>query len=128
MSTDQQFSEDLNDKYSKFVKSRTKPPSDIVKTFDASKAGLVHAIMGLSGEVGELLNPIKNVLVPNKELDMDNIVEELGDIEFYLEMLRQELDLTREFILVKNISKLEKRYPTKYTDKDALERKDKVGE
>jgi hypothetical protein len=45
-----------------------------------------------------------------------------------MEMLRQEINLTREFILIKNISKLEKRYPTQYSDKDALERKDKAGE
>jgi NTP pyrophosphatase (non-canonical NTP hydrolase) len=128
MSTDQQFSEDLSNKYSKFVKSRTKSPSNIVETFDASKAGLAHSILGIAGEAGELLDAIKKVVIYDKELDIDNIVEELGDIEFYMEMLRQELGLTREFIILKNISKLEKRYPTKYSDKDALERKDKVGE
>lgn len=128
MSTDQQFSEDLNDKYSKFVKSRTKSPSQITASFSASKASLVHSVMGICGEAGELLDSIKKTVIYDKELDIDNIVEELGDLEFYMEMLRQEIDLTREFILVKNISKLEKRYPTKYTDKDALERKDKVGE
>jgi NTP pyrophosphatase (non-canonical NTP hydrolase) len=128
MSTDQQFSENLSNKYSKFVKSRTKPSSDVVKTFNASKAALVHAVLGVSGEAGELLDAIKKVVIYDKELDIDNIVEELGDIEFYMELLRQELGLTREFIILKNISKLEKRYPTKYSDKDALERKDKVGE
>jgi NTP pyrophosphatase (non-canonical NTP hydrolase) len=128
MSTDQQFSEDLSNKYSKFVKSRAKPSSDVVETFDASKAGLAHAILGIAGEAGELLDAIKKVVIYDKELDIDNIVEELGDIEFYMELLRQELDLTREFVILKNISKLEKRYPTKYSDKDALERKDKIGE
>jgi NTP pyrophosphatase (non-canonical NTP hydrolase) len=128
MSTDQQFSEDLSNKYSEFVKSRTKPSSNIVETFDASKAGLVHAMLGIETEAGELLDPIKKTVIYNKELDIDNIVEELGDLEFYMEMLRQELNLTREFVILKNMSKLKKRYPTKYSDKDALERKDKIGE
>lgn len=128
MSTDQQFSEDLDIKYSKFVKSRTKSPSQITASFSASKASLVHSVMGICGAAGELLDSIKKTVIYNKELDIDNIVEELGDLEFYMEMLRQEIDLTREFILIKNISKLEKRYPSKYTDKDAMERKDKVGE
>lgn len=125
MSTDKQYSEELDSKYSKFVKSRTKSPSEIATLFNASKAGLVHAILGISGEAGELLDAVKKTVVYGRELDMDNLVEELGDIEFYLEMLRQELGITREFILIKNISKLEKRYPTTYSDKDALERKDK---
>jgi NTP pyrophosphatase (non-canonical NTP hydrolase) len=124
----QQFSSNLDDKYSKFVKSRTKSSSEIVTLFNASKAGLIHAVMGICGEAGELLDSIKKTTIYNKELDIDNIVEELGDLEFYMEMLRQEIDLTREFILIKNISKLEKRYPTQYSDKDALERKDKAGE
>jgi NTP pyrophosphatase (non-canonical NTP hydrolase) len=84
--------------------------------------------MGICGEAGELLDSIKKTTIYNKELDIDNIVEELGDLEFYMEMIRQEIDLTREFILIKNISKLEKRYPNQYSDKDALERKDKAGE
>lgn len=125
MSTDEKFSQDLSLKYTDFVKSRTKSPSEITASFSASKASLVHSILGISGEAGELLDSVKKAVIYNKELDIDNIVEELGDIEFYLEMLRQELDLTREFIVIKNMSKLAKRYPTNYSDKDAVERKDK---
>jgi hypothetical protein len=53
------------------------------------------------------------------------VVEELGDLEFYLEMLRQELKLNRQVILWKNESKLVKRYGKKYSDKSAKARKDK---
>lgn len=125
MSTDKQYSEELDTKYFKFVESRTKPSKEIAAFFSPEKASLVHAVMGISGEAGELLDTIKKTVIYGKSLDLENIVEELGDIEFYLEMMRQEIGLTREFILVKNIQKLEQRYPTTYSDKDALERKDK---
>lgn len=41
-----------------------------------------HMVLGMAGEVGELLDCLKK-LVYNKVLDLDNLVEELGDFEFY---------------------------------------------
>lgn len=87
---------------------------------------LVHAVLGISGEAGELLDAIKKHCVYNKYLDVINCVEELGDLEFYLEALRQELGVTRETCLSANIMKLEKRYPLgTYTDQHAQARLDK---
>jgi len=89
-------------------------------------AHLVHMVLGISGEAGELLDAVKKSVIYNKPLDIENIIEELGDIEFYLEGLRQELCLTREQIIQGNIDKLSVRYDgLKYTDSAAQTRADK---
>lgn len=85
--------------------------------------------IGVSGEAGELLDAIKKVVIYNKPIDRENVVEELGDIEFYLEGLRQSLGITREETIAANINKLGKRYEgLKYSDQAAQDRADKQGE
>lgn len=82
--------------------------------------------VGVSGEAGELLDAIKKVAVYRKPVDRANVVEELGDLEFYMEGLRQGLGITREETLLANINKLSKRYEgLKYSDSAAQTRADK---
>lgn len=115
--------------HSELVRALVKPPIDIRATLDDSKTDLIHAVLGISGEAGELLDEIKKHAVYNKELDRENVVEELGDLEFYMEQLRQRLGITREETLSANIAKLSKRYESlAYSDKAAQDRADKVPE
>lgn len=88
--------------------------------------GLMHAAIGIAGEAGELLDAVKKTWVYGKSLDITNLVEELGDLEFYMQALRTQLQLTRDEILEANVEKLTKRYPTGYTDALAIARLDKV--
>lgn len=103
-------------------------PGEIIKEgMTADSAHLIHMIMGLCGETGELLDAIKKSVIYNKTLDIENVIEELGDIEFYLEGLRQGLGLRRQDTLVANIAKLSVRYEgLHYSDKAAQERADKA--
>jgi|688.fasta_scaffold00823_31 NTP pyrophosphatase (non-canonical NTP hydrolase) len=115
--------------YAEFVKTRVKDPTAIADNLQRRPrqiVGMLHAVLGISGEAGELLDAIKKTAIYEKELDIANVIEELGDLEFYLEMMRQELGVSRHFILAQNIDKLQKRYPDKYTDQHAIERKDKI--
>ena len=91
------------------VKQLAKKGSEIQQELTAEDAHSIHMIMGVSGEVGELLDAIKKSVIYRKPLDVDNVIEELGDIEFYLEGLRQGLHITREETLQHNIEKLGKR-------------------
>jgi len=83
-------------------------------------------ILGICGESGELLDAVKKAVIYRQDLDKDNVEEELGDIEFYLEGFRQRLGIKRLDTLRANIKKLKKRYPFYYTNKAAKERKDKA--
>jgi NTP pyrophosphatase (non-canonical NTP hydrolase) len=85
-------------------------------------------VLGISGEAGELLDAVKKATIYRKPLDRVNVVEELGDLEFYMRGLRESLGITREETLGLNISKLRKRYTAKYSDEAAIHRADKAGE
>ena len=107
------------------VAALVKPGEKIAAELSGSDANLLHMVIGISGEAGELLDAIKKAVIYRKELDRVNVIEELGDIEFYLEGLRQELGVSREECLAANVAKLQKRYGDKYSDSAAQIRADK---
>lgn len=111
--------------YSAFVAARVKHPFDILDALLPSEVNLWHAATGISGEAGEFLDCIKKHVVYAQPLNRENAIEELGDLEFYMEQARQQLGVSREEVLAANVAKLEKRYPISYTDQAAKERKDK---
>lgn len=113
--------------YDIMVKSLLKSGKDIQESLTASQVNLVHLALGISGEAGEVVDAIKKAAIYNKPLDRENIIEELGDLEFYMEGLRQAIGVTREEVIEANVQKLGKRYSSgKYSDKQAQDRADKV--
>ena len=114
-------------KHRQMVKELVKNPSVIRDNMGDSDVALIHMAMGIAGEAGELLDAIKKCTMYHQPLDVKHVIEELGDIEFYMEGLRQELDLDRSHVLSENVMKLSKRYSDfKYTDAKAKARADKV--
>lgn len=108
------------------VKDLFKSGTEIKKTITEDQLSLLHAAVGISGEAGELLDAIKKHTMYNKAVDIENVIEELGDLEFYMEALRSQLNITREQTLEANIKKLAVRYSSgKYSDQQAQERADK---
>lgn len=94
---------------------------------DSDKAALAHAVMGITGEAGELTDAVKKHWAYNKELDVVNVIEELGDLRFYYQAMLNMFGLTDEDVCAMNMSKLQVRYPTGvYRDQDAIARADKV--
>ena len=113
-------------KHHEMVVALVKSGAQILESLTAEKVHSLHMAVGIAGESGELLDAIKKHVVYNKPLDRENVVEELGDLEFYLEGLRQGLGLTRDEILAANITKLSARYAgLTYTDAAAQARADK---
>jgi NTP pyrophosphatase (non-canonical NTP hydrolase) len=83
--------------------------------------------VGIAGEASELLDAIKKHVFYNAPLNMENVIEELGDLEFYMEGLRTTLGITLEQTLDSNVSKLSVRYKGfNYSDQQAQDRADKV--
>lgn len=113
--------------HSELVKALVKPGKQILEAMTPSDAHLLHMVIGISGEAGELLDALKKFVIYRKPLDRENVIEELGDLEFYMEGLRSALMITREETLEANIAKLSKRYEgLKYSDKAAQDRADKA--
>lgn len=114
--------------YAAMVAALAKPGAAIQASLTPERCHLLHMVLGISGEAGELLDAVKKATIYGKPLDRENVVEELGDLEFYMESLRQGLGITREEILQANVAKLGARYAAgKYSDKAAIARADKNG-
>lgn len=111
--------------YSKFVYLKCKEGDDILKDLTPDKTELLHMVVGVSGEAGELLDAIKKHCIYNQPLDIKNVLEELGDIEFYMQGIRNILNIDRLDCISENIKKLNKRYKEGYSDDQAKERHDK---
>jgi len=108
------------------VKTLAKSGAVIREEMTPNKAHLLHMSGCICEESGEVFGKIKKHVFYNKEMNLEGLIEELGDLEFYLEGLRQGLGVTREEILEGNIAKLTKRYSEgSYSDKAANERADK---
>lgn len=114
------------EQHKKLVKALAKPGKSILATMEPKHAHMLHMAVGVSGEAGELLDAVKKHVIYNKPLDRENIIEELGDLEFYMEGLRDALEITREQTLAANCEKLAVRYGSgSYSDKQAQLRADK---
>lgn len=94
---------------------------------DTASGMLNHAALGVAGEAGELVDVIKKHTIYGKPLDRTNVIEELGDLRFYIQALQNVLGISESDVLQANADKLSKRYRgLRYTDKAAIDRADKT--
>lgn len=94
---------------------------------ESFKEMALHAALGLCGEAGELGDAVKKHVVYGKEVDRDNIVEELGDIRFFLQAVMNLYGISETEVLQTNGYKLAKRYAgLAYTAEAAIARADKI--
>ena len=84
--------------------------------------------MGLAGEIGEVIDIMKKHIYQGKELDITDVIEEVGDVLWYIANFCNINNITMDECMESNIKKLRKRFPNGFTTKDANERKDKMGE
>lgn len=115
------------------VASLKKSPDLIKQQLTPESCDLIHMAIGIAGEAGELLDAIKKATIYNKPIDRANVIEELGDLEFYMEGLRQALAINRYETLQANNDKLLKgknaRYASgSYSDQQAQDRADKAAD
>lgn len=83
---------------------------------------ILHAAIGLCTESGELIDALKKSTFYGRELDVVNVKEEAGDILWYLAILFDELGTDFETEMQRVISKLEARFPDKFTEDAAYNR------
>ena len=101
-------------------------PPQPVPNLTPEQCHLLHMAIGIAGEASELLEAVF-AHCNGKPLDLENVIEESGDIEFYHEGLRQGAMFSRKHALQSNILKLGQRYQGfQYSDKQAQLRADKA--
>ena len=88
--------------------------------------GLIHAALGVTGESGEFADAVKRVAIYEGVPDRANMIEELGDLLWYIAYACEVLGEPLEIVARDNIEKLKKRYPEAYSDFNAHARMDKA--
>jgi len=83
---------------------------------------LLHAALGLATETGELCDAIKRAVYYGRELDRTNVIEELGDLCWYLALAIDALGVNWDTVLEANIRKLCLRYGAEFRVEKAVNR------
>jgi len=73
-------------------------------------ANTLHALLGLITEVGELLEETVEALQNDRPLNPTQVFEEIGDIEWYLALMRNQFGWSQTEVQQANIAKLSVRY------------------
>ena len=71
---------------------------------------LLHALFGLASECGEILG-IYQKAFQGHEIDEDNVIDEMGDMLWFMAELADCLNRELTYVGNHNIAKLLKRYP-----------------
>jgi len=99
---------------------------DASRTLDESRKLDDHTLsvggLGLAGETGEVVDLIKKVVSHGHPLDRIKLVEEMGDVLWYLAMLCTLLGVSMEDMAFRNIDKLKRRYPNGFETHRSINR------
>ncbi len=106
----------------RFAYNRTSHLEVVDRLSQLQTMRVLHGVMGVSTEAGELEESLYNHLFLGKPLDHVNLREEIGDVMWYLALLCNALDTSFEEIADGNIKKLRARFPDKFTDDLAINR------
>lgn len=95
---------------------------DATEMFAHLNPDLVHGILGLFTEAGELMVALSQAVFNKTPIDMVNLREEFGDTMWYQAVISHVAGFTFEEAGLTNIAKLAKRYPERFTPELALNR------
>ena len=75
------------------------------------ETGLYYTVLGLTGEAGEVAEKVKKMIRDNKTLEdcQIDIMNELGDVMWYIANVAYEFGLTLEEVAENNVLKLNSR-------------------
>jgi len=85
---------------------------------------LANYSLGLSGEVGEVVDLVKKHLYHDHPLNEADLINELGDVLFYLVAICNTLDIDFYSLCLNNQVKLAARYPNGFTCADSIAREE----
>ncbi len=96
--------------------TRTNPSNDLEKN-------TINAALGLCGESGEVADIVKKWKNQGHSLDETKVIEEIGDVLWYVSLMAHTLGYTLSEVATINIEKLKKRYPNGFDPNKSINRK-----
>lgn len=79
-------------------------------------------LLGLAGEAGEVVDYMKKVMGHGKPFDKDKLIDELGDVHWYMAAICAAHDIDPSEVLTRNVEKLRQRYPNGFNHADSNQR------
>jgi len=101
---------------------RTKSEVPIISRLSDKNIDLLHGAMGISTEANEILDVMKKHLFYGKEINELDLMYECSDCLWYIAIILNQLGYSFDEVMTKNIEKLKKRYPEKFTEECAINR------
>lgn len=83
---------------------------------------IVNGALGLTGESGEVADLVKKWQYQGHILNRADVIDELGDVCWYIALITSALDTPLEEVLRGNIDKLKARYPEGFEVEKSLNR------
>lgn len=77
-----------------------------IKTLDSSGLQLLHGLLGLIGELHEVMEAMS--------ISPEKLADELGDLLWYMAVMCDAADLKLEDVMIRNNAKLRARFPEKF--------------
>ena len=87
---------------------------------------LMNGLLGLAGEAGECCDLVKKHFYQDGREYHDKLLDELGDVMWYVAETAAALGISLEDIGKHNIEKLKKRYPEGFAAENSLNREENV--
>jgi NTP pyrophosphatase (non-canonical NTP hydrolase) len=105
-----------------YIQNAIRTEATLLPDLDSPTARLLHAAIGLGTESGEMLDAIKKHLFYGKPLDKVNLIEEMGDLCWYMAIAMDALGTNFHEVQKANIEKLKARFPDRFTEEQASNR------
>lgn len=86
------------------------------------KEQLINGTLGLAGEAGEVADLVKKHFFQGHPLNRPVLIDELGDVLWYIALLCDCLGIGMEQVALGNINKLRGRYPEGFEEERSLNR------
>ena len=88
----------------------------------SDKDKLLNGVMGLNGEAGECIDVVIKHLFQGHNLDTVKLIDELGDVLWYIAQTAAGLGIEIEEVAQHNIAKLRARYPKGFEAERSINR------
>lgn len=85
---------------------------------------LANLALGVAGEAGEVADLIKKQIFHYHDPDPDRLIEELGDVLWYVTALASTLSVPLDEVARRNVAKLRARYPAGFDPARSRTRKE----
>ena len=72
---------------------------------------IINGALGIGGEAGEVIELVKKHKYHGRDLDLDALAKELGDLMWYLAETASQAGLSLSDVAAMNVEKLQKRHP-----------------